>query len=73
MAVTVDIDFLGTYLMPKLMGMPKSESARGGFMACKLHGGFGPSFRNRSRLTFTYVLWAMPTRAAIRKTLVSWC
>lgn len=61
-ATTVDIDFLGTYLMPKAHGNAKVESAQGGFSLEVHMEGLGRA-SEIDPAYLTYVLWAMPTRA----------
>ena len=58
----VDIDFMGTFLMPKAHGIGKVESARGGFnLQIHLAGLNRASEIDPAYLT--YVLWAVPTRS----------
>ena len=61
-STTVDIDFLGTYLMPKAHGNAKVESARGGFSLQVRMEDLGRA-SEIDPAYLTYVLWAMPTRA----------
>lgn len=61
-STTVDIDFLGTYLMPKAHGIAKVESVRGGFSLQVRMEGLGRA-SDIDPAYLTYVLWAMPTHA----------
>ena len=61
-STTVDIDFLGTYLMPKAHGVARVKSARGGFSLQVRMEGLGRA-SEIDPAYLTYVLWAMPTHA----------
>lgn len=59
-SANLDIDFMGTYLMPKAHGMAKVQSAKGGFNV-QVHMTGLSQASEIDPAYLTYVLWAIPT------------